>query len=77
MKAEELRAWIDSLTDDIEFYYKGKHGAICPFNRANISVCYGEDEQTFQSVDDTMNTPFIDGKPIRDICGEFTFPYGG
>lgn len=31
MTAPELRAWIDSLTQDIDFAYRGKFGSICPF----------------------------------------------
>ena len=71
MSAQELRDWIDSLTDDIEFQYKGVWGSICPFSRENISVSYGDKERTFSSVDELMDTPFVDGKPMKDICDEF------
>ena len=71
MNAQELRDWIDSLTDDIEFQYKGVWGSICPFSRENISVSYGDEERTFSSVDEVMNTPFVDGKPMKDICDKF------
>lgn len=71
MNAQELRDWIDSLTDDIEFQYKGVWGSICPFSRENISVSYGDKERTFSSVDELMDTPFVDGKPMKDICDEF------
>lgn len=71
MSAKDLKDWIDSLTDDIEFQYLGVWGSICPFNRNNISVSYGDDERTFNSIDDVMNQPFITGKAIKDICEEF------
>ncbi|MGN0663693.1 MAG: hypothetical protein ACI4L5_01310 [Negativibacillus sp.] len=71
MNANELRNWIDSLTDDIEFRYRNIWGSICPFNRENISVSYGDQERTFHSVDEVMDTPFIDGKAIKDICQQF------
>lgn len=71
MNAQELRDWIDSLTDDIEFQYKGVWGSICPFSRENISVSYGDKERTFSSVDELMDTPFVGGKPMKDICDEF------
>lgn len=71
MRAVKLQALIESLTDDIEFQYKGTWGAICPFSHTNISVSYGDTEKTFDSVDATMNTPFIDGKPMKDICEKF------
>ena len=71
MKPKELASDIGSLMQDIEFQYKGVWGAICPFSRSNISVAYGEQEKTFDSVDAVMNEPFIDGKPIKEICEEF------
>lgn len=71
MKPDALRAAIDSLLTDIEFQYKGTWGSICPFSRSNISVAYGEQERTFDSVDAVMNEPFIDGNPIKEICEEF------
>ena len=71
MNASDLKNWIDSLTDDIEFVYRGVSGAICPFSRNNISVSYGNEEKTFDSVDAAMNTPFIDGKPLCLICQDF------
>ena len=71
MNANELRNWIDSLTDDIEFRYRNVWGSICPFNRENISVSYGDQERTFHSVDEVTDTPFIDGKAIKDICQQF------
>ena len=40
MTAPELRAWIDSLTQDIDFAYRGKFGSICPFHREDIALCY-------------------------------------
>lgn len=68
MKAKDLRESIDDLLLDIEFEYKGVSGAICPFRRDDIAVKYGDSERTFDSVDALMNEPFIDGKPMKDIC---------
>lgn len=71
MKPEQLRNNIDSLMEDVEFQYKGVWGSICPFSRENISVSYGDLERTFDSVDAAMNEPFIEGKPMKEICTEF------
>ena len=71
MKPEQLRNDIDSLMGDIEFQYKGVWGSICPFSRENISVSYGDLERTFDSVEAVMNEPFIDGKPMKEICDGF------
>ena len=51
MKASDLRAWIDSLTQDIDFSYDGKDGSICPISRTNISLCYDGNAVDVQSVD--------------------------
>lgn len=71
MKPEQLRNDIDSLMEDIEFQYKGVWGSICPFSRENISVSYGDQERTFDSVDAVMNEPFIEEKPMKEICEGF------
>lgn len=73
MNEKELRQWIDSLTQDIDFVYLGMSGSICPFSRSNISVSYGDDERTFHSIDEVMETPFITGKSLKDICGKMKF----
>lgn len=68
MKASDLRKWIDSLTQDIDFSYNGKNGSICPISRTNISLCYNGDTVDVQSVEAAMSTPFIDGKSLNDLC---------
>lgn len=67
MKAKELRDWIDSLTDDIEFEYNGIWGSICPFSRKCISLCYDENEVTVNSVDAAMKEPFVNGHSLEEI----------
>lgn len=68
MKASDLRAWIDSLTQDIDFSYDGKDGSICPISRTNISLCYDGNAVDVQSVDAAMDVPFINGRSLRDLC---------
>ena len=70
MKASELKAWIDSLAQDIDFEYHGILGSICPFNRGNISLCYGGREVTVDSVDAAMAEPFIEGRSLAEVCEE-------
>ena len=70
MNASELKSWIDSLAQDIDFEYRGKLGSICPFNRNNISLCYNDHEITVTSVDEVMTEAFIDGKSLEDVCEE-------
>ena len=73
MNKYELRDWIDSLTQDIDFEYHGVLGSICPFSHSDISLCHGDKEQTFDSVDAVMNTPFFDGKSLAEVCYKIKF----
>lgn len=67
MKANDLRNWIDSLSQDIDFSYKGVLGSICPINRQDIDLCFGDSFAHADSVDDAMKIPFIDGKSLNDV----------
>ena len=73
MNPQDLRNWIDSLTQDISFEYRGIWGSICPFSRSDISVSYDEKEASYTSVDDVMNSTLIDGKPLKEICADIHF----
>jgi hypothetical protein len=68
MNATELRDWIDSLTDDIEFQYNGVWGGILPTSRENIILFYKDEDITVHSVEEAMNTPFIEGHTLIEIC---------
>ena len=68
MKASDLRDWIDSLTQDIDFSYNGKSGSICPISRTDISLCYDGYAVDVQSVDAAMDVPVINGRSLHDLC---------
>lgn len=70
MNANDLKAWIDSLTQDIDFEYRGKVGSICPFSRTDISLSYDDQEVTVSSVDAAMSEPFIEGHSLAELCEE-------
>ena len=70
MTNRELREYIDNLTSDIDFLYKGVHGSVCPFSRQDISVSYGAEEHTFSSVEDAMNWKGFGGKCLNEITEE-------
>lgn len=70
MKAEDLRDWIDSLTQDIDFEYHGRSGAICPFNRNDISLVFDGEEISVHSVDEAMTEPFIGGHSLTELSEE-------
>ena len=73
MTNRDLRHWIENMTQDISFTYKGVEGSICPFSETDIAISYGDEAQSFHSVDDAMRQPFIDGKPMEEICGDMQF----
>lgn len=70
MTASDLRDWIDSLTQDIDFSYNGKSGSICPISRTSISLCYDGDVVEVQSVEAAMSFPFINEKSLNDLCSK-------
>lgn len=72
LKAIELKALIDSLTQDIDFEYHGKQGSICPFSRADISLAYDGEELTVESVEAAMTSRFIEGRSLAEVCEELT-----
>lgn len=45
-------------------------GAVCPFNRKNISLCYDGQEVTVSSVDAAMKEPFVAGHSLEEISEE-------
>jgi len=70
MNAKDLINLIDSLTYDIEFDYKGIHGSICPINRNNIGLAYGDNAIDCNSIDEVMSCKFFDGKSLNEISTE-------
>ena len=68
MTAPELRAWIDSLTQDIDFAYRGKFGSIGPFHREDSALCYDGYAVDAHSVDEAMTLPFICGRSLSELC---------
>lgn len=70
MTVAELRAWIDSLTQDIDFAYHGKFGSICPFHREDIALRYDGYAVDAHSVDEAMALPFICGHSLAELCEE-------
>ena len=67
MKPDKLTEMINSLTGDIDFEYDGKHGAICPFSRTDISLSYGDEAHDHTSIADVMNDKIFNGKCLNEI----------
>lgn len=75
MKQDKLKNKILSLTQDIEFEYNGKHGAICPFNEHNIHIGFDGDDVECKSIDEAMSSKVFDGKSLSEICEQAKFNF--
>ena len=70
MSRKDLYDYLNALEGDIEFLYHGIHGAICPFSLTDISLSFGNKEQTYDSIEDAMGDAFFEGKSLNDISEE-------
>ena len=70
MKRHDLMELINSLEQDVEIFYNGVSGTICPFSRDDISLTYNGKTVDVNSVESAMNEPFIEGRSLSDLCEE-------
>lgn len=73
MGASELRDWILSLVQDIEFEYKGIHGVISPTSEMELNLFFYDENFYYNNVDDLMSAKVICGKSLNDISAELDF----
>lgn len=64
-KKELLQALDDLLM--IEFSFHGLDGHIDPYSARNILLFFDGEEQTVNSVEAALTTPFVNGKSIVDV----------
>ena len=73
---DTIRDFVASCASMLYFQYKGKEGHVDPcYSKAkgySYLLWYDGDETTVHSVDEVMNTPFWDGKPLADIADDVT-----
>lgn len=68
--AKELQERLESRFDDFEFYYKGKHGSVCPFDEDAYSLYYDGKDKTFHDAATLMHDKFLDGKSLYEVAEE-------
>lgn len=73
MKAEDLKKWILSLEQDIQFEYNGVDGSICPFSKNDISLTFLDISKDYGSIEELMNDKVISGKSLNQISQELKF----
>lgn len=76
MTTKELKKELALGFTDYEFFFKGKHGSICPFNengRFYANITY--DEQSFEvySIEELMKIPFLNGNTLGEVGEEIKF----
>lgn len=72
MTKEELQDELGQGRTDYEFFYAGKHGSICPFNKEDgrffASVTYGDFSVEYFSLEELMNSPVLNGQSLADVA---------
>lgn len=63
----ELKDEINSLTNDIEFIYRGQHYSISPMSSTEIYTGTPTGSKQFKSADDLLDNFIIDGQPLKAI----------
>ena len=78
MTSKELEKELSLGYTDYDFLYKGQRGAICPFNKESgfyAEIVYDGQTFEFDSLEDLMHTPFLNGKTLAEAAEELEF-YG-
>lgn len=73
---QELKEYLLSLVNDVEFTWKGMHGLIIPFSRQKYILSFHDPDDTgteFNNIDALLNAPYLDGQSITDVCEEIFF----
>lgn len=73
MSARELRDWILSLVQDIEFNYEGIHGVISPTSETELNLFFNDENFYYDNINDLMSAKVICGKSLNDISTELDF----
>lgn len=73
MKAQELKDWISSCIQDIEFFYQGRHGAICPFSENDFVAGFDMDSHRYDSVESLMEDKIFNGMSLNQIAEKLEF----
>jgi hypothetical protein len=70
--ADDIKARIDSLCTLFGFEYNGKVGNVDPYSHTEFLLYFDGAEQTVTSIEDVMNTPFIDGFTLSELADQIT-----
>lgn len=68
MKLNEIKIRITSLCSHLTFDFEGKSCGVDPLAADQFDMWCGDDAMTAKSADEVMNTPFFDGKCLKEIA---------
>lgn len=77
MKATKIKDRISECATLFGFEFNGKEGNIDPYynpssKSSEYLLCFDGNEKTVYSIDDVMNTPFIEGHSLNEIADKIT-----
>lgn len=75
MTADKIKDRISEMCTLFGFEYNGKEGNVDPYylpeTQSNEFLLFFDgEEQTVYSIDEVMNTPFVDGKTLNEVADE-------
>ena len=73
MKAQELKSWILSCVQDIEFLYQGRHGAICTFSENDFVAGFDRESHSYDNVESLMADKIFNGMSLNQIAEKLEF----
>lgn len=72
MTVDKIQKRISSLISHFTFEHQGVDCGIDPISPTQFDVWCGDSFITLDSIDKVMDTPFFNGKPLKDITREIT-----
>ena len=72
MNSKQLKKRINSMVSHLTFEYQGKSCGVDPLSLNHFDIWCADEFATLDSIEKVMNTPFFDGKPLKDIAQNIT-----
>lgn len=73
MTRNEFIKNVKSLATELFFSYKGKDGCVDPESLSSFYLVFDGETTHVNSIEATMNTPFIDGKTLNEIFDDLDY----
>lgn len=70
MSIDDIRKILEVNFTHIAFDYDGKHCGVDPLAADRFDAWCGDEDEEFESVDELIESPFFNGKPLKEICDE-------